>query len=428
MKKSYWQALVNKHCLIFDSSPLAVGLMTNPRVDLFVRRMRGQTGFVIMMLLCSAMAGCLDALSLNSAPTAQMSVDPDGSVRAGDEITFSAVGSSDPDADSLTFSWSFGDGNTGTGLTTSHSYAQKGEYVATLTVSDGTHEDTASVTITVIDSSAREPHAEIVASKMDDCDGEEPPAGSFILVWVCENDKDEGDKTITVSTSLSVDGSESWAGCNPDNSDCYAEEYIVSWEWDLDTDTDSDEDGDPANDVDATGESIDLEDYPAGAWDIKLKVTDNNGLTDSDESTIYINYRGVWNDFVIDRRYQDPVIMTWEYPVDYNQDTKNKIRYLRTKLTYPSTDDDQPFGGVDSENILDLFIYNSTDEEVANTTGVGEDNRNAGDCHSDNHCVWLVIGGSTVRGFLPGTWTVDLQNEKTHNTEVESLVIELQYR
>jgi hypothetical protein len=33
-----------------------------------------------------------------------------------------------------------------------------------------------------------------------------------------------------------------------------------------------------------------------------------------------------------------------------------------------------------------------------------------------------------VRGFLPGTWTVDLQNEKTHNTEVKSLIIELQYR
>ena len=60
---------------------------------------------------------------------------------------------------------------------------------------------------------------------------------------------------------------------------------------DLDLDTDSDEDGDPENDVDATGESVTLEDMPAGSWDIKLTVTDNNGLTDSDESTLYINYR-----------------------------------------------------------------------------------------------------------------------------------------
>lgn len=393
----------------------------------YMRGNRGVASFVVMLMLSAAFAGCLDSISFNSAPTAKMSVDPDGNVRAGDEITFSAVGSSDPDGDALTFTWNFGDGNTGEGLTTSHSYSQEGENTVTLTVSDGNYEATASKLITVIDASAREPHAEITSDKDDDCDGEEAPAGSFVLVWVCE-DKDDGDRSITVSTSVTLDASDSWAGCNPDNSNCYAEEYIVSWEWDLDLDTDSDEDGDPKNDVDATGESIDLEDMPAGSWDIKLTVTDNHGLTDSDDSTLYINYRGTWSDFVIDRRYQDPVIMTWDYPVTYDNDGQNKIRYLRTKLTYPAEDQDQPFGGVDTENRLDLFIYNSTEEEVANSTGIGDDNRNAGDCQSDDRCVWLVIGGSTVRGFQPGTWTVDLQNEKTHNTEVKSFIIELQYR
>jgi len=391
-----------------------------------MRGTRGLAPFVVMLMLSMAFAGCLESLSLNGAPTAKMSVDPNGAVRAGDALTFSAVGSSDPDADALTFSWNFGDGNVGDGLTTSHTYSQPGDYGATLTVSDGTYEATASKVITVVDASAREPRAEISTSKDNDCDGEEPPAGSFILVWVCE-DKDENDRSITVSASATIDGSDSWAGCNPDNSDCYAEEYLVSYEWDLDLDTDSDEDGDPTNDVDATGESINLEDMPAGSWDIQLTVTDNNGLTDSDDSTLYINYRATWSDFVIDRRYQDPVIMTFDYPVSY-EDGQNKIRYLRTKLTYPAEDADQPFGGVDTENKLDLYIFNETDEEVANTTGVGDDNRNAGDCQSDDRCVWLVIGGSTVRGFLPGTWTVDLQNEKTHNTEVKSLIIELQYR
>ena len=382
---------------------------------------------MVMLMLSMAFAGCLESLSLNGAPTAKMSVDPNGAVRAGDSLTFSAVGSSDPDADALTFSWNFGDGNVGAGLTTSHTYSQPGDYGATLTVSDGTYEATASKVITVVDASAREPHAEISTSKDNDCDGEEPPAGSFILVWVCE-DKDENDRSITVSASVTMDGSDSWAGCNPDNSDCYAEEYLVSYEWDLDLDTDSDEDGDPTNDVDATGESINLEDMPAGSWDIQLTVTDNHGLTDSDDSTLYINYRATWSDFVIDRRYQDPVIMTFDYPVSYDSECQNKIRYLRPKLTYHAEDGDQPFGGVDTENKLDLYIYNETDEEVANTTGVGDDNRNAGDCQSDDRCVWLVIGGSTVRGFLPGTWTLDLQNEKTHNTEVKSLIIELQYR
>jgi len=400
-------------------------MATMPPSD--VRDMRGSAPLVVMLMLSAAFAGCLDSISLNSAPTAKMSVDPDTNIRTGDTITFSAVGSSDPDGDAMTYNWNFGDGNTGEGLTASHSYAQPGENTVTLTVSDGNYEATASKLLTIVDASAREPHAEITSDKDDDCDGEDAPAGSFILVWVCE-DKDESDRSITVSTTVTLDASESWAGCNPDNSNCYAEEYLVSWEWDLDLDTDSDEDGDPKNDVDATGETIDLEDMPAGSWDIKLTVTDNNGMTDSDDSTLYINYRGTWSDFVIDRRYQEPVIMTWDYPVTYEDDGQNKIRYLRTKLTYPAEDADQPFGGVDTENRLDLFIYNSTEEEVANTTGIGDDNRDAGDCQSDDRCVWLVIGGSTVRGFLDGTWTVDLQNEKTHNTNVKTFIIELQYR
>ncbi|DAC10489.1 MAG TPA: PKD domain-containing protein, partial [Candidatus Poseidoniales archaeon] len=67
--------------------------------------------FTILMIF-TALAGCMDVLGSNSPPSANMSVDPSGSVRAGDSITFSAVGSSDPDADAMTFTWTFGDGNT----------------------------------------------------------------------------------------------------------------------------------------------------------------------------------------------------------------------------------------------------------------------------------------------------------------------------
>ena len=380
-------------------------------------RASGFVPLVVLLLVSTAFAGCLDTFSGNSAPTAEFSMNPNSNFRTGDSITFNAGASSDSDGDSLSFSWTFGDGNTGTGATTTHSYVQNGEYSVKLIVSDGTIETTKKKTITVADASAAEPQAEITSTKDNDCDGEEAPAGSFIMVWVCENDKDLNERTVEVSTTVTLDASDSWA-----------EEYISEWNWDLDMYFDSDGDGDTENDIDATGETFDWTDRPAGTWLIGLMVIDSNGLSSSEDIKVHVNYRGVWKDFVIDRRIQDPIIMTWDFPVTYEDEGANRIRYLRVKLIYPAKDGDQPLGGIDTDNKLDLYMYNSTDDEIANTTAIGDDNRDAGDCDSEDRCVWMVIGGSTVKGFEPGDWSCDLQNDKTHNTDVKQLVVELQYR
>ena len=64
---------------------------------------------------------------------------------------FDGSGSSDPDGSIVSYSWDFGDGNNGSGIAPSHTYASAGTYSVTLTVTDNedaTGDDTQSLTVT----------------------------------------------------------------------------------------------------------------------------------------------------------------------------------------------------------------------------------------------------------------------------------------
>ncbi|NUQ64348.1 MAG: PKD domain-containing protein [Pirellulales bacterium] len=92
---------------------------------------------------------------VNDAPVAN----PGGpySALVSQPITFDGSASYDYDnqdgtsanEQTLTYTWDFGDGATGSGETASHAYAAVGDYTATLTVSDGVAASTATVMVSV---------------------------------------------------------------------------------------------------------------------------------------------------------------------------------------------------------------------------------------------------------------------------------------
>ncbi len=79
---------------------------------------------------------------INTSPDAKINMTPACCVDM--EQTFDASGSSDPDNDSLTYRWDFGDGSHETSRTAKHVYSSPGTYRVTLTVDDNTGTDCSS--------------------------------------------------------------------------------------------------------------------------------------------------------------------------------------------------------------------------------------------------------------------------------------------
>ncbi len=76
----------------------------------------------------------------------------DFTAKLNEDVIFNASGTTDQDGDMLTYSWSFGDGTTGTGMCVNHTFRQARIYFVTLTVTDGNGgiaTDTVKVTVTL---------------------------------------------------------------------------------------------------------------------------------------------------------------------------------------------------------------------------------------------------------------------------------------
>lgn len=384
-----------------------------------------------VLFISASLAGCFSSEeTTNSQVEAIFDYDPDKNIRVGMDIDFDG-GASLPAGASLTYKWDFdSDGSYDeTGRTTTWAYPDAGTYEVTLTVSDGSSSSSQSRSIKVIDADAAEPIADAGSfSQASDCDGDSTSSGNYYLIYICEMDKSTSSKSILATTTVSLDGSNSDAGSS--------DEYISEWEWDLDLQRDEDGDGDPKNDADLTGEFVDWKEVMPGEYKIALTVTNGVGLSSVDETVVYVNYAGKWKDFAIGGNTSNNAVdIDFTFQVSQDIDSSNTIRRAAGELVYlkedPDCTDIVPGEGSNCRAKLDLYGFNSTDEEAGNTSAIGVDQRNSGDCDSDTDCVWLQFTGSyhfSESQWKDGEWTLTVRNEMVNDLEIESLTIRLIYK
>lgn len=97
---------------------------------------------LVTLLLCTVLASCESKegpaapTPANRLPTVSVSFSPPGqAIMAATNLTFTATGS-DPDADLVLYSWSFGDGTTATGPIASKVFSTAGTFTVSVTARD----------------------------------------------------------------------------------------------------------------------------------------------------------------------------------------------------------------------------------------------------------------------------------------------------
>jgi PKD repeat protein len=184
------------------------------------------------------------SFTIESAPYTPVS-DPSGPYTGteGVLIIFNGSGSYDPDGSIVSYAWDFGDGNTATGKTPTHTYAQNGTFTVKLKVTDNDGAINTSTTTAII--ADTEPTVDFSASPTS---GQEPLTVAF------------------TDNSTSHDG-------------------IATWEWDFDSDgvTDS---------TDLNPTHVYAED---GVYTVSLTVYESDGDSDSMTKADYITVTNVNN-------------------------------------------------------------------------------------------------------------------------------------
>jgi PKD repeat protein/5-hydroxyisourate hydrolase-like protein (transthyretin family) len=223
----------------------------------------------------------------NRAPDASFTTTPT-TPTVQQTVTFEAT-STDPDGDTLTHSWDLdGDGiDEATGDTVTTSYSAAGDYDVTLTSSDGTLDDTATQTITVVD----EPN--------------DAPTAAFTY----DPQNPVTDEQVTFDASQSTD---------PDG-------QIVDYQWTINGDTRS-------------GETTTYTFTQADTYTVALTVEDDDGATDTTTQTITVGDANQAPNASFTISPDNPITGEFITFTDTSTDEDGMIEANQWELTGPNTD------------------------------------------------------------------------------------------
>jgi PKD repeat protein len=185
----------------------------------------------------------------NAAPTAVADVSP-SSGAAPLPVSFSSVGSSDPNGDSLRTTWDFGDGSGSFLANPVHTYLTGGVYTVKLTVSDnhlGDHTVTRTVTVT-----DPVPNTPPIATMVSPLDSSFVAAGDTLHMIATATDAEQSPATLSYNWDIALHH----------NTHTHPNSYVATG----------------AN----AGYVVEQHDDGTGIWyELRLRVTDQGGLADT---------------------------------------------------------------------------------------------------------------------------------------------------
>lgn len=321
---------------------------------------------LFLTVLLVATAGCTDNDDeKNEPPEADAGQDQTKTMVEDQAIvTFKGSGSSDPNGDTLSYSWDFDASNGANDLDSddmnpTHTYIWTGTYTVTLTVSDGKLTDIDTMTVTI----KKEPgNVEAVISSDDE-----------LMDTVGEGEV----KTITFdgSSSSTKEGS------------------IEEWEWDFNY-TGSNE-----FDVDATGEEVSF-DFGTGIHRVGLRVTNDTGAKATDDVNVMMNYNQTYNEIIDSDETQS-------FPLPL---VSERAFYLRVVLVYNNSE----YNALD----LDIYLFYPNGTESNNTSDVDDD-------HEEIRYDRGAKYGNRLKAL--GDWEIEIRNGQYSRSSDYYLYIDVVY-